>query len=119
MLAMRFPRSILVATLTLVLSAWVSDCPWLTSPDAAMDCCQSMPCPSHGKSQDCCKIMPSLHPPFLQSQPLHHVSFLPTVVAVMPAFAEMSPADLPARIVSAHPDSPPSSAPPAISPLRI
>ena len=55
------------------------------TPEQAMQCCNSMPCSSHGHDgQDCCKTMPSMHSPFVPSSSVRGVSFSPVLFAVMP-----------------------------------
>ena len=63
---MRVTRAIFMAAVLAALALYAFDCFAASTPDVAMQCCDSMPCPehSHGGSQDCCQTMPSLHAPF-------------------------------------------------------
>jgi len=51
-----------------------------TTPEQAMQCCNSMPCSSHGHehSQDCCKTTQAMHRPFVQPSSVHCVFILPS-----------------------------------------
>src|SRR5437870_12513128 len=83
-------RPILPALLAVALSAYGFDCSAMTTPEQAMQCCNSMHCSSpahHG--QDCCKRMPSVRSPFVQPSSVHGMSFSPAVLAVMPTRGEL------------------------------
>src|SRR5664279_6294280 len=98
---MRLGRPIFLAVLVLSLATYALDCGATMTPEQAMHCCNSMPCSSHGHDgQDCCKTMPSMHAPFVQSSSVRGASFSPVLFAVMPqvgqspdlAFAEIGTA---------------------------
>ena len=64
------------------------DCLALTTPEQAMQCCNSMPCaPGGHHGQDCCKTMPSINGPFLQPQ---HTSIEPDVHVVGAATSDLT-----------------------------
>jgi hypothetical protein len=48
LLRMRFAKPILLAALAVALAAYAFDCGALGTPEQAMQCCNSMPCSSHG-----------------------------------------------------------------------
>lgn len=82
---MRFGKSILVAMLGFAFAAYGFDCSPMTSPDKAMECCDSMNC-SHGMhGEDCCQTAPSVHAPFVQPASIHGITFAPLAFAVQPA----------------------------------
>jgi len=116
---MRLAKPILLAVLTLALAAYAFDC-GATTPEQAMACCNSMPCSSHGHhGQDCCKTMPAMHAPFVQTSFISGISYSPAVVAVLSTLVES-----PGRLSSAFIIAELSHAPPlafwqALLPLRI
>jgi len=67
---MRSTRAILMLVLAAALSTYALDCLAVPTPDAAMQCCESMPCLHHSddSSQDCCKTMEATHAPFVQQR---------------------------------------------------
>src|SRR5881392_3935350 len=98
-------RPILPALLAVALSAYGFDCSAMTTPEQAMQCCNSMHCSSpahHG--QDCCKRMPSVRSPFVQPSSAH---------------GELPVLDFSARIIPAHSHAPPLFSFSASVPLRI
>jgi hypothetical protein len=118
---MRFARPILMAVIVVALAAYGFDCPAMSTPDEAMQCCDTMPCPSHGPadSQDCCKTMPSMHAPFVQPYPAHRVSVSLVFFGVAPAVSSSQGLDFSTQAhLAAHSHAPPipRTAP---SPLRI
>jgi hypothetical protein len=49
---------------------------------------------SHGmRGEDCCQTAPSVHAPFVQPASMHTVGFTPLVLAVQPAFVDISSFD--------------------------
>jgi len=116
---MRLAKPILLAVLTVALAAYAFDC-GATTPEQAMACCNSMPCSSHGHhGQDCCKTMPAMHAPFVQTSFISGISYSPAVVAVLSTLVES-----PGRLSSAFIIAELSHAPPlafwqALLPLRI
>ncbi len=118
-LVMRFARPILFGVITVALAAYAFDCWAMATPEQAMQCCNSMRCSSHGHGQDCCKSMPTVHAPFVQSSSAHGVSFSPVVLAVMPASGESRGLDSSACSIAVHCHAPPISCSPAPVPIRI
>jgi len=91
LLGMRFSRPVLIAILGFALAAYALDCGAMSTPEQAMQCCNSMPCSSGGHhGQDCCKTMPAMHAPFVQPSVAHGVSCSPIVVAAL-AMIDVSP----------------------------
>jgi hypothetical protein len=117
---MRLAKPIFLAVLAVALTAYAFDCGATTTPEQAMQCCNSMPCSSHGHhAQDCCKTMQAMHAPFVQPSSVHGVSYSLVVFAVLPGSSE-SPALVSSnRVVVAHCHAPPIRYAPAPLPLRI
>src|SRR5271167_2259116 len=117
---MRLAKSLFVASLTVTLTAYAFDCGDMATTDQAMECCNSMPCSSHGHDgQDCCKTMPDMHPAFILASPAHGVFFSPIIVALVPELKGVEVNNSFARILVAHSHAPPASFSTASSPLRI
>jgi hypothetical protein len=117
---MRFFRPILMAVLVVALAAYAFDCGAMTSPEQAMQCCASMPCAPHGHDgQDCCKSMPSMHAPYMQSAAVHGPSHARTVVAVSTVFDDLNSTLAEVVTPGMHSHGPPQISPTTLSPLRI
>ena len=118
---MGFARQVLLAVLTLSVAAYASDCGGMATPEQAMQCCNSMQCPSHHhhRGQECCKTMPAMHAALGQPSPAQGVSFSPVTFGVVRAFNESRSTEHSARIILEHSHAPPSSCAPATLPLRI
>lgn len=117
---MRFARPVLIAVLAVALAAYAFDCGAMTTPEQAMQCCNSMPCSSQGHhGQDCCKSMPTLHAPFVQPSFVHGVPYSPVVVAALTTFDEFHGVDSSARFIAEHSHAPPIVYTPASLPLRL
>ena len=85
---MRVGKPLLMAVLAVALSTYAFECEAMMNTAQAMQCCKSMHCSSHHHhGMDCCKSMPSMHGPFVQSSSVH-LSFSPVVFAVLPASGE-------------------------------
>ena len=117
---MGFARQVLLAVLTLSVAAYASDCGGMTTPEQAMQCCNSMRCSSHHHhGQECCKTMPAMHAAFGQPSSVQGISFSPVALGLVPAFNESRSIEPSARMIAEHSHAPPiSSSPPAL-PLRI
>src|ERR1700674_275177 len=118
---MRLIRPILLAVMAIAFATYAFDCLAMSTPDAAMQCCDSMPCSSHSheRSQECCKSMPSMHAPFVQTASAHALSCLPVFVAVLPGFSASQVLDSPSMVLTAHCHAPPVSQATGPLPLRI
>jgi len=109
-----------MATLVVALAAYAFDCGAMTTPEQAMQCCASMPCAPHGHDgQDCCKSMPSMHAPFVQSAAVHSRSQVRTVVAILIVSDDLSSSPAESVTRGMHSHGPPKISPPTSSPLRI
>src|SRR5262249_57818078 len=97
-------RAIFMVVLVAALAAYSLDCFAASTPDEAMQCCDSMPCPqhSHDGSEDCCQTMPSLNAPFVQPHVLDIASHAPVVLAVAPSVAAPQAFDLSAHVLVAE-----------------
>src|SRR5437016_1659413 len=118
---MRLIRLTLLAVMAIAFATYAFDCLAMVTPDTAMQCCDTMPCASHGHehSQQCCKIMPSMHAPFLQPASAHAQAPPSVFVAVLPRFSASQALDSPSRVLTAHCHAPPIPPVAAPSPLRI
>jgi hypothetical protein len=117
---MGLAKPILLAAVAIALAVYALDCGAMTTPEEAMQCCNSMPCPSQGHDhQDCCKTMAAMHAPFVQPSSSRHVSISPILSAVLPASSESQVADSFLGVIAAHRSAPPSTFVPFPLPLRI
>jgi hypothetical protein len=116
---MRFAKPLLLTVMAIAFATYAFDCLAMSTPDAAMQCCDTMHCSSHGHSQKCCKTMPSMHHPFVQPSSTHAPSFSPVFVAVLPRFNALQALDSPSNVLAAHCHAPPILPSVALSPLRI
>ncbi len=117
---MRLVRPFFLAVLAITLAAYAFDCGATATSEQAMQCCNSMPCSSHGHhGQDCCKTMPTVRAPFVQPSSVHAVSFSPLVAAILPATGKSDTLDSSIRVIAAHFHAPPIHHAPAPLPLRI
>jgi hypothetical protein len=117
---MRLVKPILLIAVSLAIAEYATDCGAMTTPEQAMQCCNSMPCSSQGHhGQDCCKTMPAMHAPFVQSSLVHGIPYSTVVVAVLKTSDQPHGVDSSASAIAEHSHAPPinySSAPP---PLRL
>src|SRR5271169_6657206 len=117
---MQFVKTIFLALLVVGLATFAFDCGATMTPEQAMQCCNSMPCSSHGyQGQECCKTVPSMHAPFVQPSSVRGISFSAVLVAVIPRSGESPDLASPANGISAHFHAPPVLYSPAERPLRI
>jgi hypothetical protein len=118
---MRFAKPLLLTVMAIAFATYAFDCLAMSTPDAAMQCCDTMSCSSRGHqhSQECCKTMPSMHAPFLQPATAHDLSFTPVFVAVLPRFNASQVLDSPSSVLAAQCHAPPILPSIAPSPLRI
>jgi hypothetical protein len=106
--------------LTGSLTAYAFDCGPATTPEQAMQCCDSMQCSSHGHhGQECCKTMPTMHAPFVQTASVRSVSFTSMVQAVLSASDAPDTMDSSVGVIAAHCHAPPILSVPTPLPLRI
>jgi hypothetical protein len=119
-LMMRSVKPILLAVLAVALARYAFDCGATTTPEQAMQCCNSMPCSPHGHhAQDCCKTMQAMHAPFVQPSSVHGVSSSTLAFAVLPATSESLASGSPNRVIAALCHAPPIRYAPTAVPLRI
>jgi hypothetical protein len=118
---MRLVKPILMAVMAIALAVYAFDCLAMSTPEDAMQCCDSMPCASHSPehSQDCCKTMPSVHAPFVQPSSLQDASFSLVFLAALPDVIGSKELDSPVDILAAHWHEPPIPHIAALSPLRL
>ncbi len=117
---MHLLKPIFLAALAVALASYAFDCGATTAPEQAMQCCNSMPCSSHGHNgQDCCQTMPTVRASFVQPSSVHGISFAPLVFAVLPATGKSHALDSINGVIVAHSHAPPILYAPAPLPLRI
>lgn len=117
---MGFARRVLLAVLTVAVGAYASDCGGMTTPEQAMQCCNSMRCSSHHHhGQECCKTMPSIQAALGQPSSTQGISFSPVALGLVLAFNESHSTESSARMIAEYSHAPPASSSPAVLPLRI
>jgi hypothetical protein len=117
---MRFSKAILVAVVVLAVAVYAFDCSAMTTPDEAMQCCNSMPCSPHGhQGQDCCKTMPSMHAPFVKSSSIHSVEPLGFQSAVLVPAQDFVNSNSFIGRVAVYSHAPPGNHALDLTPLRI
>ena len=117
---MRVASAILIAAIIVTLSAYAIDCGAMTAPEQAMQCCKSMPCHSQGHgSEDCCKTMPAMHAPFVQTSVSHDVSHLSVAAGTVSIAPQLLNTSHSTRIILALSHAPPILPAAASTPLRI
>lgn len=106
---MRYFRQILVSSLLLALTAYALDCDGMTTPEQAMQCCNSMLCSSQGhmNGQDCCETMPTMHSPFVTTSMVQGAAFSHAEVAGLDAANTSANLDSVTSSVAAHSHAPP------------
>lgn len=87
-----------------------------------MDCCASMSCPSHADGdgdQECCRTMPDIHAPFMQSASTPVASLSPAVFTASQGITHLNIPGWVDATIQAYCHAPPDAGPPANLPLRI
>jgi len=117
---MHFSKAILVAMVTVAVAVYAFDCSAVTTPDEAMQCCNSMPCSPHGhQGQDCCKTMRSMHAPFVKSSSVHSVKPLVSQLAILVSGQDFVNSDSFMGQIAVHSHAPPGNHAFDLTPLRI
>src|SRR5277367_6786122 len=117
---MRLLKPIVMLALVVALAAYALDCGAMTTSEQAMQCCTSMPCSPHGHDgQDCCKEMPSMHAPFVQSASAQSVPQTHAINAVLTPLQASDSVPPDNGIFGGQSHAPPIVSPPTFSPLRI
>jgi hypothetical protein len=118
---MRLVKLILLVAVALAVAVYAIDCGAMTTPDEAMQCCNSMPCSSHSQehSQECCTTMSSTHAPFVRPASAHDLSFSAVLVAVLPVYSASQDLDSAAGVLASHSHAPPIAQAAILSPLRV
>jgi hypothetical protein len=117
---MRFAKIIFVAVMMVAFATYAFDCLAMSTPEAAMQCCETMHCSthSHGHSQECCKTMPSMQASFVRPASVQAPSLSIAFVAVLPDFSAPQAPNSPSNVLTAQCHAPPIPKS-ALSPLRI
>jgi hypothetical protein len=117
---MCFAGRVLVAVLTIALASYTLDCVGMTTPEQAMQCCNSMRCPSRGHhGQDCCKSMPSVNPALGQPSSVQGVSFPHITLGTVEAFHQFESYASFSSVIAEEAHAPPFLDSPVPLPLRI
>jgi hypothetical protein len=117
---MGFARHVLLAVLSFAVAAYASDCGGITTPEQAMQCCNSMRCSSHHHhGQECCKTMPAMHAALGQPSSVQGLSFSSVALGLVRAFNESKGIEPFVGMIAEHSHAPPISSSPAALPLRI
>jgi hypothetical protein len=118
---MRFAKIIFLAAMAIVFATYAFDCLAMSTPEAAMQCCETMHCSSHSHehSQECCKTMPSMQAPFVRPASTQTPSLSLVFVAMLPDFSASQAPDSPSNVLTAQCHAPPIPHSAAPSPLRI
>lgn len=118
---MLLARRVLFVALTVALATYAIDCVGLTTPERAMQCCNSMRCPPHHHHghQDCCKTMPTTNVDFGQPLSFQGVSHSPVVFALPILLSEPFRNEDSERMVAEISHAPPIFCSPPVLPLRI
>ena len=120
LLMMSVAKTILVAVAVAALFAYALDCSASVSPEEAIQCCQSMPCSSHGHTgEDCCKTMPGMHAPFVQPSAASKIAPRDLQLAVIATAPQIVCPESLGRHDSTTDHSPPANKAPDLTPLRI
>jgi hypothetical protein len=121
LVVMRLMKPILFVVIAVAIALYVIDCGAMTTPDEAMQCCNSMPCSSHSqdRSQECCTTMPSAHGPFIERASAHDPSFSPVLVAVPRSFSALQGLDSAADVLASYSHAPPIPQAAVPLPLRV
>jgi hypothetical protein len=117
---MCFGKSIALLALAGAIATYAVDCSAMNTPEQAMNCCGTMPCPPrHGNSEECCKAMPSVQAPFMQPPSMHGISYSPVIVAVLTLFDASHGIGSSGRPIVEHSHAPRIMYSPTPPPLRI
>jgi len=117
---MSLTRRVHIAALIFALATYALDCVGMTTPEQAMQCCNSMRCPLHGHhGQDCCKTMPSMHAAIGQPTAVHIISCPPVAHAAVQLYAQCQKIEFFAGFIAEHSHDPPQCPSPRILSLRI
>src|SRR6266446_1518020 len=118
---MHLEKTILRLAMAAAIAGYTIDCGAMTTPEQAMQCCDTMHCSSHGHehSQECCKTMPSIQAPFVQPASVHGPTLSPVFVALLPWFYALNSLDCSVNVLTTRCHAPPIPQSAAPSPLRI
>jgi hypothetical protein len=120
LIVMRFAGRMLIAVLSVALMGYALDCVGMTTSEQAMQCCNTMRCPSHGHhGQDCCKSMPSVHAALGQPSSLQGVSFSLLALGIVQALDQCDSCASSSRLIAEYAHAPPFLDSPTPLPLRI
>jgi len=117
---MRSAAPTLLAVVAVIFAGGGSDCLTMATPEQAMQCCKSMPCPRHGHhGTDCCKAMSTGQTPFVQSGSAHETFLTFVALGPPPVSSEFRALDSSTSPVAEQCHAPPVAYTSASLPLRI
>jgi hypothetical protein len=113
-------KRIVLMVAVVALAIYGLDCMAMTTPEQAMQCCNSMPCSTTGHhGQDCCKMMPLVNAAFLRSPYRSIAPVAHMVGTAISGVANASAALHESASVSPLSHAPPIRNSPASLPIRI
>ena len=113
-------KRVLLVAVAVALATYALDCVGMNTAQQAMQCCDSMPCPSHHhRGQDCCKTMPATRAAFDQPPRVHSVSFSPIACGLARTYDEPGGTESSERMIAEHSHDPPIFYSLPARPLRI
>src|ERR1700757_3666781 len=116
---MSVARRVLLAALSVALALYGLDCVGMTTPEQAMQCCNSMRCPAHHhRGQDCCKTTPERQAAIGQPTSVHSISCSLVAHGAVQPISGCPSIESSEGLILKHSHDPPSSSPPILS-LRI
>lgn len=117
---MQFLRSISLVVLVVAVLSYGLDCVGMTTPEQAMQCCNSMRCPVHQhRGQDCCNTMPETHAVLAQPLSVPGIISSPVMLGFVQTADTSIEIETIARVIAEHSHAPPLFYSPATLPLRI
>jgi hypothetical protein len=124
MFSLRPAKWVLSSALIVALAAYGLDCLGMTTPEQAMQCCNTMRCHSHHHrghhgSQDCCNTTPQIHADFGQPASVQAIAFSPVALGVVQAISDSQIMEFSGSILVGHSHDPPLSCSTPVISLRI
>jgi len=121
---MGYAGKCIFSTLIVALATYGLDCLGVTTPEQAMQCCNTMRCHSHHhrsrhRNQNCCNTTPQIHADFGRPSPMHGIAFAPGALGPIEAFGDSQIAEFFASVVAEHSHDPPHSCCAPVTSLRI
>jgi len=114
-------KRVMPSVLTVALAFYALDCVGMTTPEQAMQCCNSMRCSSHHhhRGEECCKTMPAMHSVLGQPLSAQGVSSSPVAIGLVWPFSDSQSLEFSGSIIVGHSHDPPLSYFTPVPSLRI